>query len=104
MQVFDYERLVWSTPELGRGSFCHYDLMDLDRWLPAVRDSRLTPRLSEAMNVLIRAAVNTMLETKVLRLRNAVELGSRFDDWQVWLGGWGKHRLFYLVMVVRVKR
>ena len=57
------------------------------------------------MNVLIRAAVNTMLETKFLRLRNPVELGSRFDDWQVcWLGGWGKHRLFYLVMVVRVKR
>jgi hypothetical protein len=56
------------------------------------------------MNVLIRAAVNTMLETKFLRLRTPVELGSRFDDWQVcWLGGWGKHRLFYLVMVVRVK-
>jgi hypothetical protein len=57
------------------------------------------------MNVLIRAAVNTMLETKFLRLRTPVELGSRFDDWQVcWLGGWGKHRLFYLVMVVRAKR
>ena len=57
------------------------------------------------MNVLIRAAVNTMLETKFLRLGNPVELGSRFDDWQVcWLGGWSKHRLFYLVMVVRVKR
>ena len=56
------------------------------------------------MNVLIRAAVNTMLETKFLRLRNPVELGSRFDDWRVCcLGGWGKHRLFYLVMVVRVK-
>ena len=55
------------------------------------------------MNVLIRAAVNTMLETKFLRLRTPVALGSRFDDWQVcWLGGWGKYRLFYLVMVVRV--
>ena len=54
MQVFDYERLVWSTPELGKGSFCHYELMDLDRGLRAVRDSRLTPRLSGAMNVLIR--------------------------------------------------
>jgi hypothetical protein len=70
----------------------HYDLMDLDRGLPAVRDSRLTPLLSGAMNVLIRAAVNTMLETKFLRLRTPVELGSRLDDWQVcWLGGWGKH-------------
>jgi hypothetical protein len=29
-------------------------------------------------------------------------LGSRFGDWQVcWLGGWTKHRLCYLVMVVR---
>ena len=72
--------------------------------LSTVRDLRLTPFLSGAMNVLIRPTVNTMLETKFLRLRTPVELGSRFDDWQVcWLGGWGKHRLFYLVMVVRVK-
>ena len=43
------------------------------------------------------------LETKFLRLRNPVELGSRFDDWQVcWLGGWAKHRMFYLVMLARV--
>jgi len=26
-----------------------------------------------------------------------------FDDWQVcWLGGWNKHRRFYLVMLVKV--
>jgi len=81
-----------------------YDLTDWIAGFPAVRYSRLTPLLSGAMNVLIRTAVNTMLETKFLRLRTPVELGSRFDDWQVcWLGGWGKHRLFYLVMVVRVK-
>jgi hypothetical protein len=43
------------------------------------------------------------METKYLRLRTPVELGSRFDDWQVcWLGGWAKHRLYYLVMLVRV--
>ncbi len=43
------------------------------------------------------------METKYLSLRNPVELGSRFDDWQVcWLGGWNKHRHFYLVMLVKV--
>ena len=34
---------------------------------------------------------------------NPVELGSLFDDWQVyWLGGWYKHRMYYLV--VRIAR
>ena len=43
------------------------------------------------------------METKYLRLRTPVELGSRFDEWQVcWLGGWAKHRLNYLVMLVKV--
>ena len=43
------------------------------------------------------------METKFLSLRHPVELGSRFDDWQVcWLGGWDKHRYFYLVMLVKV--
>jgi hypothetical protein len=43
------------------------------------------------------------LETKFLRLRTAVTLGSRFGDWQVcWLGGWNKHRFGFMVMVVRV--
>jgi hypothetical protein len=42
------------------------------------------------------------METKFLRLRTPVELGSLFDDWRVcWLGGWSKHRLYYLVMLVR---
>ena len=41
--------------------------------------------------------------TKYLRLRTPVELGSWFDDWRVcWLGGWGKHRMYYLVMLVRI--
>ena len=44
------------------------------------------------------------LDTKFLLLRTPVTLGSRFGDWQVtWLGGWGRHRLFYLVMVVKIK-
>ena len=49
--------------------------------------------------------LNTMqLETKFLRLRMPVTLGSRFGDWQVtWLGGWSRYRLFYLVMVVRLQ-
>ena len=46
---------------------------------------------------------NMQTETKYLRLRAPVALGSRFDDWRVcWLGGWAKHRMFYLVMLVRV--
>jgi hypothetical protein len=45
------------------------------------------------------------LETKFLRLRTPVTLGSRFDDWQVcWLGGWTKHRFAFVVMVVRACR
>jgi hypothetical protein len=49
--------------------------------------------------------VNTMqLETKFLRLRTPVELGSRFGDWRVtWLGGWSRYRLYYLVMVVKLQ-
>src|SRR5579871_4697482 len=43
------------------------------------------------------------LETKFLHLKTPVTLGSRFGDWRVcWLGGWTRHRLSYLVMVVRV--
>lgn len=44
------------------------------------------------------------METKFLRLRTPVELGSRFGDWSVcWLGGWSKHGLFYLVMLVKLE-
>jgi hypothetical protein len=43
------------------------------------------------------------LETRFLRLRTPVTLGSRFGDWHVcWLGGWNKHRLGFMVMLVRV--
>ena len=45
------------------------------------------------------------METKYLRLSADVALGSRFDDWQVcWLGGGAKHRLYYLVMLVKVPK
>ena len=41
------------------------------------------------------------LETRFVRLRTAVTVGSRFGEWQVsWVGGWRKHRLAYLVMLV----
>jgi hypothetical protein len=52
-----------------------------------------------------RSGQNTdmQMETKFLRLRTPVELGSRFDDWEVcWLGGWARFRLYYLVMLVKV--
>jgi hypothetical protein len=43
--------------------------------------------------------------TKYLRLRTPVILGSRFDDWHVcWLGGWEKHQMYYLVMLVKITR
>jgi hypothetical protein len=50
-------------------------------------------------------AHSMQMETKFLRLQTPVELGSLFGDWEVcWLGGWSKHRLYYLVMLVKVKR
>jgi hypothetical protein len=43
------------------------------------------------------------LETKFLRLKTPVTIGSSFGDWRVcWLGGWTRDRLFYLVMLVGV--
>ena len=45
-----------------------------------------------------------VVETKFLRLYRPVELGAEIDGWRVsWVGGWGKNRLFYFVMVIRVK-
>jgi hypothetical protein len=42
---------------------------------------------------------NMYVETKFLRLRTPVTIGSRFNDWD---GGWTRHRLSYVVLVVRV--
>jgi len=45
------------------------------------------------------------LETKYLHLPQAVPMGHRIDGWRVcWLGGWDKQRLFFVVMLVRVKK
>jgi hypothetical protein len=50
-----------------------------------------------------RPEINMQIETKYLRLRTPVTLGSFFGDWSVcWLGGWAKDRMYYLVMLVRV--
>jgi hypothetical protein len=44
-------------------------------------------------------------ETKFLRLRTPVTIGSRFGDWVVtWLGGWTRDRLSYIVMVAKFER
>ena len=49
--------------------------------------------------------VNTMqFETKFLRLRTAVTIGSRFSDWRVTWGAWDRHKLYYLVMVAEFRR
>jgi hypothetical protein len=43
------------------------------------------------------------VETKFLRLRMPVTIGSHFGEWRVcWLGGWTRDRLSFLVMLVRV--
>jgi hypothetical protein len=44
------------------------------------------------------------VETKFLHLRQPVDLDCRIKGWRVcWLGGWDRYRIFYIVMVSRVK-
>jgi len=72
--------------------------------LTAQLPDNLTVPSVGAMNVWTAPWSTVMLETKYLRLATAVTLGSRFGDWCVcWRGGWSRHRLFYLVMLVRVE-
>src|SRR5262249_51363880 len=55
------------------------------------------------MNVLTSVNTVRLLETKFMRLKTPVTIGSRFGDWQVcWLGGWTRHKLSYIVMAVRL--
>jgi len=43
------------------------------------------------------------LETKFMRLKTPVTIGSRFGEWRVsWLGGWTRDRLSFLVMLAQV--
>src|SRR5207237_6749932 len=42
------------------------------------------------------------VETKYLRLCQPAALGEQIDSWKVyWVGGWGRDRLFFYVMVGR---
>jgi len=64
----------------------------------------LTPLLVASHECADLGSNTTQLETKSLRLRTPVNLGSRFGDWHVtWLGGWSRYRLYYLVMVVKIQ-
>ena len=45
------------------------------------------------------------IETKFIRLRQPVALGSSIEGWRVcWVGGWDKGGIFYIVMVERKRR
>ena len=44
------------------------------------------------------------VETKFLQLSQPAALGEEIDGWRVcWLGGWGRHGLFFWVMVAKRK-
>ena len=44
------------------------------------------------------------IETKYLHLHETRELGDEIGGWRIcWLGGWDRMRVFYVVMVVRVR-
>jgi len=48
---------------------------------------------------------HTHAGTKFIRLKITSNDRFRFGEWKVcWLGGWNRHRLFYLVMLVRVTK
>ena len=48
--------------------------------------------------------VRMTLETKYARLRQPVSVGERIDGWRVsWVGGWDRCKVFFVVMLVRVK-
>jgi hypothetical protein len=55
------------------------------------------------VTVIIRVTEYQRSSSKAAGLRLPVTIGSRFGEWRVCrLGGWTRHRLSYLVMLVRV--
>lgn len=49
-----------------------------------------------------RGCAGPKIETKFLRVRQAVPVGHYIDGWRVtWAGGWDRGRLFFVVMVER---
>jgi hypothetical protein len=44
------------------------------------------------------------VETKYVHLCQPVAVGERIDGWRVsWVGGWDRCKVFFLVMLVRVR-
>jgi hypothetical protein len=53
----------------------------------------------------VRERCMRQVETKFVRLRQAVELGDNINGWRVCgVGGWDKGRVIYVAMVLRVFR
>jgi hypothetical protein len=63
----------------------------------------LTARSPRAISVCDPSGQHDAMETKFMRPPVPVTIGSRFGEWHVTWGYWTKHRLSFLVMVVRVK-
>ena len=52
----------------------------------------------------VRSVQTMQVETKYLRLCQPAALGEQIDGWKVyWVGGWGRDRLFFYVMVARAE-
>lgn len=44
------------------------------------------------------------LESKYIHLRQPVAVGGQIEGWRVsWVGGWDRCKVFFVVMLVRVK-
>jgi hypothetical protein len=43
------------------------------------------------------------IQTKFLRLFEPAHVGDRIDGWRVWVGGWDRCRVAFVVMVERTQ-
>jgi hypothetical protein len=70
------------------------------------RDARLDWVSAPSNGCVDPQVVSTMqTETKLLRLRTPVTIGSWFGDWVVtWDGGWTRDKLSYIVMVAKIEQ